>query len=97
MTATDLETASLAIAGRLSQGSSLDSTVRAQLALGLLQNTPGQLRAFIATLRQTRAERAVPAAVARARRTDAVRLLRGTGKLRGQLTRIVKRQRSFAR
>jgi len=100
-TATGLETASLAIAGRLasspSPDASRDSTVRATLALGLLGSTPGEIRAFLATLRQARAQRVVAAPFARARRAEATRLLRGTAKLRGQLQRIVMRHRTFAR
>jgi hypothetical protein len=100
-TATDLQTASLAIAGRVAGASSpetpRDATVRARLALGLLAGTPGELRAFVATLRQVRAKHAIAADLARAQRAEAMRLLRGTAKLRGQLQRVVMRRRSFAR
>jgi cysteine-rich repeat protein len=100
-TETDLQTAALAIAGRLAESSSpaapRDPTVRATLALGLIANTPGDLRAFLATLRQARAHRVVGGPFARGRRTEAARLLRGTAKLRGQLQRVVARRRSFAR
>ena len=97
----DLQTAALAISGRLAGSSSpetpRDPTVRAQLALGLLASTPGDLRAFLATLRQARAAGTIRAQFARTQRSEGTRLLRGTVKLRGQLNRIVARRRSFAR
>jgi hypothetical protein len=99
--ATDLQTAALAISGRLAESSSpeapRDPTMRAQLALGLLQNTPGEFRAFLATLKQARSRRTVGRGFFRGRRQEGTRLLRGTAKLRSQLTRIVTRHKSFAR
>jgi hypothetical protein len=100
-TATSIETSALAIAGRLASSSPADtsreSAARARLALGLLADAPGNLRAFLATLRQARSQHLVGATFARLRRAEATRLLRGTGKLRTQLQRVVMRRRTFAR
>jgi cysteine-rich repeat protein len=97
----DLGTAALALAGRLAGPSSPDTPrdplVRARLALGLLANTPTDLRGFLATLAQARARRVVAPAFARARRSEGMRLLRGARKLRGQLRRLITRRQSFAR
>jgi hypothetical protein len=97
----DLETSALALAGRLAGSSSpstpRDPEVRARLALGLLADTPGELRGFLATLAQARARREIAPAFARARRSEGVRLLRGVRKLRAHLRRIVARRQSFAR
>jgi cysteine-rich repeat protein len=97
----DLGTVALALAGRLADSSSAsaqrDPVVRARLALGLLADTPANLRGFLATLAQARGQRAVAPAFARARRAEGRALLRGAAKLRRQLQKIVARRQSFAR
>ena len=100
-TENDLGTAALALAGRLVESSSpavsRDPVVRARLALGLIAGVPTELRGFLATLAQARAQHTVGPAYARARRTEGRRLLSGSGRLRRQLLHIVARRQTFAR
>ena len=95
----DLRTATLALAGRLTEPTSgnaaRDPLERARLALGLLAGTPQETRDFLATLAQARARRHAAPAFARSRRGEARRLLRGTLKLRRQLQRLLVRRQSF--
>ncbi len=96
----DLRSAALALAGRLtastSPGPERDPLMRARVALGLVAETPGDLRAFLATLAQARPPHIVAATFARGRRMDCRHLLGGMGKLRQKLQRVVTRRRSFA-
>jgi len=46
----DLEAALLAISGRVPGTAASDPTIRARLALGLVTDTPGELRSFLARL-----------------------------------------------
>jgi cysteine-rich repeat protein len=97
----DLATVAMALAGRLagpaSPSTPRDPVVRARLALGLLADTPANLRSVIATLGQARTRHLITRDFARARRTEARRILAGTRKLRAQLRRLVTRHQSFAR
>jgi hypothetical protein len=97
----DFTTVAMALAGRLagpaSPSTPRDPVVRARLALGLLADTPANLRSVIATLAQARARHLITRDFARARRAEARRILAGTRKLRGQLLRLVTQRKSFAR
>ena len=97
----DFSTVAMALAGRLagpaSPSTPRDPVVRARLALGLLADTPANLRSVIATLAQARTRHLITRDFSRARRAEARRILTGTRKLRGQLLRLVTRHQSFAR
>ncbi len=94
---TDFMAAVMALGGRLPGASAPEIDVRVRLALGLLQNTPGDLRAFIATAAQGRGRHTIAASFARARQAEARTLLKRTLQLRNQLRRLITKHQSFAR
>jgi len=92
-----LEAAAMALGGRLPGASAPDAEVRIRLALGLIANTPGELRAFIATAAQGKGRHMIATGFAKARQAEARTLLQRTNQLRKQLRRIVAKKQSFAR
>ena len=97
----ELGTAALALAGRLADSSSpsapRDPDMRLRLAIGFVSGVPTQLRGFLATLAQAKAQKTIAPAYARARRSEGRKLLTGTAKLRRQLVRAATRHATFAR
>jgi hypothetical protein len=93
----DFGAAALALAGRVTGAASLDPTVRARLAVGLISGTPGELRAFLATLTAMRRQHGVQRTFAQDRRAEALRLLTTTGTVRRQLRRVLVRRGTFTR
>jgi hypothetical protein len=95
----DLRTAVLALGGHLANSSAPDAApsakVRARFALTLLDQTPGSLLGFRATITQERRHHAVAAGFARARRNEIVAMLRAVNTLRMQLRRVIARRGSF--
>jgi hypothetical protein len=95
-TRTNLDTAALALEGRLGGGSPTDAvrepTHRLQIALAVVAETPEPVRAVLATLIQGRRRQLVAPAFARARSAEGRSLLRGTTALRTQLRRLLARQ-----
>ncbi len=97
----DLELVVLTLAGRLANsgmpGSLQDPTVRLRFALTVLGDTPGNLRAFVATVGQGRSRRLVAASFARGRRADGKALRRATDRLRQDMRRLLVPRSTFAR
>ena len=71
--------------------------MRVQFALTVLSDTPGNLRAFVATLGQGRAQHLVAQSFARGRRVEGKALRRATDRLRTQLRRLLVQHSTFVR
>jgi hypothetical protein len=71
--------------------------MRLRLAIGFVSGVPTQLRGFLATLAQAKAQKTIAPTYARARRTEGRKLLTGTAKLRRQLVRAATLHATFAR
>jgi hypothetical protein len=95
----DLETASLTLAGRIGPplGATRDPVVRARLALGLIAPTRARLRTYLLTIGQLRRQKLLGRTFAKQLQAQARTLVGGTGQVQKRLRRITKRRETFAR